>query len=165
LSKSIDIHLLQQSTVGTYHEFPKGLILEKLHSYGLLESHATEVAVAVAALNKKKALLARLLLRRHLRQPKCQEHRRNDTWMHHLEKAREKDGFFVKRYHMTEETFDKLVNLLDLPVNQRAGTVQETSIRLSSPWLLHTVFDSLVESHTSHYRRSFTFQSHHRKEQ
>jgi hypothetical protein len=23
----------------------------------------------------------------------------------------------------------------------------------------------LVESHTSHYRRSFTFQSHHRKEQ
>jgi hypothetical protein len=26
--------------------------------------------------------------------------------------------FFVQRYHMTEESFDKLVNLLDLPVNE-----------------------------------------------
>jgi hypothetical protein len=81
--------------------FRKGSILAKLHSYGFLDSETTEVAVA-AVNNKKKALLARrLLLRRQVRrQPKYQEHRRNDIWMHHLEKAREKDGFFVERYYM-----------------------------------------------------------------
>jgi hypothetical protein len=52
--------------------FRKGWILEKLHSYGLFDSQTTEVAVA--ALNKKKALLARRLLHRQVRQPKYQEH-------------------------------------------------------------------------------------------
>jgi hypothetical protein len=37
--------------------------------------------------------------------------------MDHLEKARDVNGFFVQRYHMTEESFDKLVDMLDLPVN------------------------------------------------
>jgi hypothetical protein len=56
------------------------MILEKLHSYGLLDSNATDVAVA--GLNKKRALLARRLL--------CSK------W-HHLENSTEKDGFFVER--------------------------------------------------------------------
>jgi hypothetical protein len=59
--------------------------------------------------NKKKALLARRLLHRQVRQPKYQEHQRNDVWMHHIGKAREKDGIFVERYHMTKESFDRLV--------------------------------------------------------
>jgi hypothetical protein len=32
--------------------------------------------------------------------------------------ARDVNGFFVERYHMTEELFDKLVDMLDLPVNE-----------------------------------------------
>jgi hypothetical protein len=101
--------------------FRKGLIIAKLHSYGLLDSEtttATTTEVAVAAVSKKKAILARRLLCRQVRQPKHQEHRRNDIWMDHLEKGREKDGFFVERYHTTEEYFDKLVDLLDLPLNE-----------------------------------------------
>jgi hypothetical protein len=93
--------------------FRKGSILAKLHSYGLLDSETTTKVAVAAVNNKKKALLARRLLRRQVRQPKYQEHRRNDIWMDHLEKAREKDGFFVERYHMTDESFDKLVDLLD----------------------------------------------------
>jgi hypothetical protein len=38
--------------------------------------------------------------------------------MDHLEKGREKDEFFVESYHMTEESFDKLIDLLDLPLNE-----------------------------------------------
>jgi hypothetical protein len=91
-------------------------MLAKLHSYGLLDNSTDDIAETH---RKKKALLARRLLHRQVRQPKYQEHRRNDIWMDHLEKAREnKDGFFVERYHMTEESFDKLVDLLDLPVNE-----------------------------------------------
>jgi hypothetical protein len=38
--------------------------------------------------------------------------------MDHIERARDVSGFFVQRYHMTEESFDKLVDLLDLPMNE-----------------------------------------------
>jgi hypothetical protein len=75
-------------------------MLAKLHSYGLLDSSTDDIA---ESLKKKKALLARRLLRRQVRQPKYQEHQRNDVWMHHLEKARDVNGFFVERYHITEE--------------------------------------------------------------
>jgi hypothetical protein len=107
--------------------FRKGSILANLHSYGFLDSETTTKDAVAAVSNKKKVLLARRLLRRQVRQPKYQEHRRNDIWMHHLEKAREKDGFFVERYyHMTQESFDKLVNLLDLPRMNEAKSRNST---------------------------------------
>jgi hypothetical protein len=66
----------------------KGSILEQLHSYGLLDTYITDVAAAPA--NKKKAILARRQIHWQVRQPKYQEHPRNDIWMHHLEKVRER---------------------------------------------------------------------------
>jgi hypothetical protein len=107
------------------------MILEKLHSYGLLDSNATDVAVA--GLNKKRALLARRLLCR-----KCR----------HLEKSTEKDGFFVERQRMTEETFNKLVDVLDLPVNEAKNRNSTQGINpICKPMV---VACTLAEIHTKH---------------
>jgi hypothetical protein len=55
---------------------------------------------AIAALNKKEAMLGRRqILRQVESHPTFQEpHRRNNVWMHHLEKAREINGFVVERF-------------------------------------------------------------------
>ena len=50
--------------------FPKGSILEKLHSYGMLDN---DTDFADDALNQKKAILARRQLLRQVRKPKFEK--------------------------------------------------------------------------------------------
>jgi hypothetical protein len=90
--------------------FSKGGVLHKLLRYGLLEEAET-------ASNKmmKMYLYSRILKRQHRRQK--YRHARNGAWQEHVAMC-EHTGGFERRYHMTKESFDKLVDILDLPVNE-----------------------------------------------
>jgi hypothetical protein len=72
--------------------------------------------------------------------------------MDHLEKARDVNGFFVQRYHMTEESFDKLVDLLDLPVNESKSRNSARGVDpIIKPMVVGIGLRFLGgESHTSH---------------
>ena len=96
--------------------FKKGSMLEKLHKLGALDIDDSEIANNMK--RRAKLLLTRRQLQRQVRKPKFRDVRRDDLWHYHLVKAREIEGYFVERYKMTEDSFDKLVDMIDLPVNE-----------------------------------------------
>ena len=69
-------------------------------------------------MKRMKAILTANIKERQQRRQKFRELRRNNIWDDYIVKARAVDGNFMRRYKMTEASFNKLVGILDLPVNE-----------------------------------------------
>jgi hypothetical protein len=91
----------------------KGSILDKLHSYGLLDNNTSDVTEAS---RMKKVLFARRQMRRQGEKLKVQEHCGNSKsifeMMHLLKKAREIDGLFVETHKIFTQGMDELQLIL-----------------------------------------------------
>jgi hypothetical protein len=59
---------------------------------------------------------------------KYREHRRNGAWEEHVAKCLHKRNEFQMRYHMSKQAFDKLVELLNLPVDQKQSRCSSSAI-------------------------------------
>lgn len=102
-------------------------VIQKLFKYGVLDQCGLidqcglltvnhQMAVLEAA--RRQRMMMIISLRQQKRKDKYQEHRRNGVWEEHVKKCLHKDQFHI-RYHMTKESFDKLVELLSLAVDER----------------------------------------------
>jgi hypothetical protein len=64
-------------------------------------------------LRRIKAILAANITDRQQRRQSFKKHQRNNVWRDYLVKARTVNGYFMKRYKMTETAFNILVDILD----------------------------------------------------
>jgi len=105
-------------------------VLEEAVKLGLLDSSSSNET------NRKRLLLASIDEPQQ-RRPRFREHRRNSAWDDYIIKARAvEDGYFMRRYKMTEETFDKLVHTLNLQVNEIKSKNSTRGIDMICPQII-----------------------------
>ena len=87
-------------------------------------------------LRRIKAILAANITDRQQRREKFQEHRRNNVWADYLAKSRTVNGYFMKRYKMSENAFNRLVDILDLRVDETKSKNSTGGIEMICPQII-----------------------------
>jgi hypothetical protein len=82
---------------------------------------------------RMRQVLADNINERQERQERFREHRRNNRWADFMDKSNNVNGYFVRRYMMSETTFYRLVGILNLPVNETKSSNSTGGIDMISP--------------------------------
>jgi hypothetical protein len=80
-----------------------------------------------------RQLLADNINDRQDRHEKFKEHRRNNAWADFIDKSNNVNGYFVRRYMMSEDAFNRLVGILNLQVDEIKSKNSTGSIEMISP--------------------------------
>jgi hypothetical protein len=80
-----------------------------------------------------RQVLASNITERQERHERFREHRRNNAWADFIDKSNNVNGYFVRRYMMSEDAFNRLVGILNLPVNEIKSKNSTGGIEMISP--------------------------------
>jgi hypothetical protein len=82
---------------------------------------------------KMRKVLANNINERQERHERFKEHRRNNAWADFIDKSNKVNGYFVRPYMMSEDAFNRLVGILNLPVNEIKSKNSTRGIDMISP--------------------------------
>jgi hypothetical protein len=80
-----------------------------------------------------RQVLANSITERQECQERFREHRRNNAWADFIDKSSKANGYFVRWYMMSEDSFNSLVGILNLPVNEIKSKNSTGGINMISP--------------------------------
>jgi hypothetical protein len=84
-------------------------------------------------LRRTKAILAANITDRQQCQQRFKEHRKNNVWRDYLAKSRTVNGYFMKRYKMSENAFNMLVDILNMQVDETKSKNITDGIKMICP--------------------------------
>jgi hypothetical protein len=84
-------------------------------------------------LRRIKAILAANITDRQQHQQRFKKHRRDNVWHDYLAKSRTVNGYFMKRYKMSDTAFYRLMGIPNLPVDETKSKNSTGGIEMISP--------------------------------